>query len=493
MSSASRSAEQRSVHQDFVARIRYANTLPPPPNPPKLLDIPNVGLASGQYTAPGFASRLAREQPLNIEADAELGMPLDLVGMPGIFDGDESSIQPPSQEPTIHPHDLALLRPLQTLGKPKVSNPNVSFLRHTLYISSERQKAHNDGGSLRATNPAPLKRPLKRSSPEPDKGSPAYVKRKIDQSFATAEKYLQDKSQVKHPSKRNLKVVDAWPLIPDGPESLPDAGAYVTVKFTNNPVPPSKIYDKRLLATLFRPTEPTAAEEEAQRAAAVAYERDPEHNPKPFTCASYDVYLPDTTETATRFKQRFDIENPSRDDDSLYTASKEGKPSFPLKHLRGYETVQEHELDQMNKYDEELLLAFNDDETIDQKAVHYYPVIQRNILKPQRTKRIARQIGYADEDEVDIPDWLYASIDEADERLLRFQESYKQDLFHFPPIDEGDDTGGEAGPVGDTRATRRDEDAESGADADGFEDAAQGDGEKGADEEVDAEGDEDDD
>ena len=33
---------------------------------------------------------MAREQPLNIEADAELGMPLDLVGMPGVFDGDES-------------------------------------------------------------------------------------------------------------------------------------------------------------------------------------------------------------------------------------------------------------------------------------------------------------------------------------------------------------------------------------------------------------------
>lgn len=77
------------IHQDFIARIRFSNALPPPPNPPKLLDIPNTGLASGQYTNPGFASRLAREQPLNIEADAELGMPLDLVGMPGVFDGDE--------------------------------------------------------------------------------------------------------------------------------------------------------------------------------------------------------------------------------------------------------------------------------------------------------------------------------------------------------------------------------------------------------------------
>jgi hypothetical protein len=88
MSSAPRSGE-RMIHQDFIARIRFSNALPPPPHPPKLLDIPNTGLASGQYTTPGFASRLAREQPLNIEADAELGMPLDLVGMPGVFDGDE--------------------------------------------------------------------------------------------------------------------------------------------------------------------------------------------------------------------------------------------------------------------------------------------------------------------------------------------------------------------------------------------------------------------
>jgi Paf1 len=90
------SSSQRMIHQDYIARIRYSNALPPPPNPPKLLDIPNTGLASGQYTTPGFASRLARDQPLNIEADAELGMPLDLVGMPGIFDGDESCKSCPS-------------------------------------------------------------------------------------------------------------------------------------------------------------------------------------------------------------------------------------------------------------------------------------------------------------------------------------------------------------------------------------------------------------
>ena len=99
-SSAPRNGE-RMIHQDFIARIRYSNALPPPPNPPKLLNIANIGLQSGQYTNPGFASRLARDQPLNIEADAELGMPLDLVGMPNIFEGDESC------EPTQKPQEIS--------------------------------------------------------------------------------------------------------------------------------------------------------------------------------------------------------------------------------------------------------------------------------------------------------------------------------------------------------------------------------------------------
>lgn len=80
--------QERVIHQDYIVRQRYSNALPPPPGAPKLLDIPNEGLA--RYASPAFASRLARQQPLNIEADAFLGMPIDLVGMPGIFDGDES-------------------------------------------------------------------------------------------------------------------------------------------------------------------------------------------------------------------------------------------------------------------------------------------------------------------------------------------------------------------------------------------------------------------
>ena len=84
----SRQDREPVVHQDYITRQRYSNALPPPPMPPKLLDIPMDALKL--CTSPGFASNLARQEPLNIEADAFLGMPIDLVGMPGIFDGDES-------------------------------------------------------------------------------------------------------------------------------------------------------------------------------------------------------------------------------------------------------------------------------------------------------------------------------------------------------------------------------------------------------------------
>lgn len=79
---------ERAYHQDYICRIRHENSLPPPSIPPKFLDIPIDGL--DYYASPAFASRLHRSQPINIEADAELGMPIDLVGMPGVFDGDES-------------------------------------------------------------------------------------------------------------------------------------------------------------------------------------------------------------------------------------------------------------------------------------------------------------------------------------------------------------------------------------------------------------------
>ncbi|KAI0406712.1 RNA polymerase II-associated [Xylaria palmicola] len=480
MASSRGAGEHRPVHQDYITRVRYSNALPPPPNPPKLLDIPNTGLTSGQYTAPGFASRLAREQPLNIEADAELGMHLDLIGMPAIFDGDESSIQASSQTPSInslHPQDRVLLRPLQTLGKPKPADSAVSFLRRTEYISSVTTKTKHEAGPLRSLNTTPLKRPTKRPSPEPDKDSPAHVKRKIDQSFSIAATNLKDKSRVRHPTKRHLKLVESYPLVPDL-DAFPDYGGYFTIKFTNNPVPASGVYDKRLLNAVVKPGTLPEDVETAYKLAKQAHERDPTNNPKPTNPQTYNYFLSDSLETSDKFSRRFDMLNPDHDDDSLYTSqNSEGQGCFQFRFVRTYETKDEVELDNSTKYDEELLLAFNNDDMLDQRAVYYSPVMHRVVMRPQRSKTIHRNAGLTDDFE-EIPDRLAVTVNDFDEKTRTTMDKWKSDPYKDPFENEQAD-----GEEGAEEAEQR-EDAVNGH---GEEEGA---ARQDSDEDQDAEGDE---
>ncbi|KAF6843752.1 RNA polymerase II-associated protein 1-like protein [Colletotrichum musicola] len=424
-SSAPRSGE-RMIHQDFIARIRYSNALPPPPNPPKLLDIPNTGLASGQYTTPGFASRLAREQPLNIEVDAELGMPLDLVGMPGIFDGDESSIQAPSHPPPVHPHDRPLLRPLSTLGRAKSNaEASVSFLRRTEYISSVMPRKGAAAATGAFINPK-LKRPEKRRSPEPDKDSPAAIRRKIEKSFESAERFANNPSRQRHPTKPTLQLVQSYPILPDH-DAFPDSGAYVTVKLLTNPVASSNKYDRRLLSGMLRPIERSPEENEAYQAALEAHERDPVRIPKPVNLMDYSFFLPATATTAENFRAKFDPENPDHDDDSLYThKTQTSEACFQFSRLRAYETTKEVELDHSTKYDEELILAFNEEPSATkQKAVYYYPVIQRTTIRPQRAKNIARTLSQVEDEGQFVTDMEMTVVDPKGvtlETMKRFRE-----------------------------------------------------------------------
>lgn len=417
MSTAPRSGE-RVIHQDFIARIRYSNALPPPPIPPKLLDIPNTGLASGQYTTPGFASRLAREQPLNIEADAELGMPLDLVGMPGVFDGDESSIQTPLNAPPVHPHDKLLLRPIAALGKRKATEATgVSFLRRTEYISNLASKKIEGSGQPFLQKAKPRKRP------EAAADDPLVIKRKIDRGFELAEEELKNPKRIKHPSKRNLELVEATPLFPDL-EAFPDSGAYVTIKFATNPVPTSDTYDTRLLSAMFRPIDRTETETAEYEAALEAHRIEPEKYPKPENLMNYDFFLGQTKRSADHFRKMYDVDNPNRDDLNLYTESADVGGCFKFNRIRAYETATETELDHPTKYENEILLAYNDVEKFPkQKGVYYYPVLQKSTIRPQRRKNIARTIGFQEEEA--IIERMDVTVQDPTENVLDHMSRYK--------------------------------------------------------------------
>ena len=310
----------------------------------------------------------------------------------------------------------------------------MSFLRRTEYISSVQVKRPT-GDSIflkkSASIGGTLKRPEKRkASPEPDKGTPAWIKRRIEKSFEAAERSLSNRVMVKHPSKRNLKVVDSFPLLPDL-DAFPDSGAYVTVKFSTNPLPNNdpNIYDARLMSGIFKPIERSALEEQAYEAMQAAYERDPEHNPKPTNMMSYDLFLARDADTGAKFRQKFDVDNALHDDDTLYTAS-EANGCFPFPRVRAYETSQETEMDHDNKYDNEVILAFRDeapgrDDDAAQKGVFYYPVMQRSTIRNRRTKNIARTTGIVDEEEQHY-DELHVRVDEPSDalraELLRFKE-----------------------------------------------------------------------
>ncbi|MCJ1298619.1 hypothetical protein MMC08_001409 [Hypocenomyce scalaris] len=443
---------ERVYHQDYIARIRYNNSLPPPPGAPKLLNIPTDGLA--HYTSAAFASRLAREQPLNIEADAEMGMPIDLVGMPGIFDGDESSIQAPLHPPPVHPRDKALLRPLASLGKPKFAASGVSFLRRTEYISSEQGRSRVDPNkNLAKSGTVRKKKPVDAS-----KDDPINVLRSVLKGFDIAHpedayKGPDNASDIrgdvptpaetdawnnpKHPSKPALKLLDSYPVLPDL-DAFTDANGYVVAKFATAPTHATDSYDSRMEVGLLHPLDldpEVAAELEAKR---IAHEVDPVKNPPPgHPPYNYEFFLPDDATTAENVKKMFDVDDPDNDDASLYTYDDKDarQQCFRYSRLRTYETGLQS--GNAEKPYNEVALALHDPELADQmahanldgskvpsddrleKAAYYYPILQKMQLKPRRSKNIA-QLGMArrnDDEEaegVDVVDLVIGEPNEAE-------------------------------------------------------------------------------
>ncbi|KAF2761063.1 Paf1-domain-containing protein [Pseudovirgaria hyperparasitica] len=425
---------ERVYHQDYIARVRYSNALPPPPNPPKLLDIPNTGLSSGQYTSAAYASRLAREQPLNIEADAELGMPIDLVGLPGVFDGDETVIQSMDRPPAPHPHDRPLLRPLSTLGKSSSATQGVSFLRRTEYITS--------AGSARHDIPKEFMRPRqvkKRRHTDSHSDDPISIIRAIYKGFDLAypnEAYTGPDSTEKirgaeispeersawkfpvHPSKPDVKVVDSYPILPDM-DAFADAPGYSVMKFVSAPVDKQDKYDRRLDTCVFRPlVDPVRQQEyEAQRAI------DPSAAPPKF---DYELYLPQS-ESVGNIKRKFNVLDPGNNDDDLYDEQTRNTdtPHFRFDKVRTYETFQHSETSGL--YSEHVAVALHDAPagSKKQKAAYIYPILNRTIIRPRRK---VNRPGPSEEQE-DSADVIQLTVRDLDEEEVNERERILQEKY----------------------------------------------------------------
>lgn len=73
---------------DLLVRVRYSNPLPPPPFPPKLINIPTH---PSRYARFDYTSKLADETPFPMIVDAELGMPIDLSKFDELWDFDDTT------------------------------------------------------------------------------------------------------------------------------------------------------------------------------------------------------------------------------------------------------------------------------------------------------------------------------------------------------------------------------------------------------------------
>ncbi|KAI9689938.1 MAG: hypothetical protein M1822_009820 [Bathelium mastoideum] len=445
---------ERVYHQDYIARIRYSNALPPPPNPPKLLDIPNTGLAGAQYTSAGFASRLAREQPLNIEADAELGMPIDLVGLPGIFDGDESSIQSLDHPPPIHPHDKPLLRPVTALGKGSSLTTAASFLRRSEYTSSDSRSRFDSSTSkdlLRLRNDHKRAR---RS--DVNKDDSMNILRNVIKGFnvahprdayrgqdsgnnirgAEVERIETDAwNNPRHPTNPNLRLLDSYPIVPDL-EGLPETGSYLVTKFHTNPVAQTDTYDERLDVGIFKPNDESEEDKERMQAAQAAHEVDPSV-PLPVPTYTYDYFLPKSTASVRGIKRKVNPFDPEHESDGLYDAVRnDGERCFHYDRVRGYETFQQ--TGNVNEeYKDTVLVALHDpkmgagaggDDRELQKAAYYYPVLAKMFIRPRRAPNRLGLPGRQMEKSEDQVDAIEATIREPTEEENTNRQAMKEIL-----------------------------------------------------------------
>ena len=457
MSTQSARSGERGYHQDYIARIRYENALPPPPGAPKLLNIPAEGLS--YYTSSAFGSRLAKQQPINIETDAELGMPVDLVGMPGIFDGDESgkkttfltlracyshldfiAIQAPLAIPPVHPKDKNLLRPLSELGKPKFSASGHSFLRRTEYISSEakaRAEANaNVAKSLTKSTNQRSRKPIDVSKEDPmnilryvvkgfDIANPDDIYKGPDntsniQGAIPTRAELDAWKNPQHPTKNHLQLLDSYPIKPDL-DALPDSGAYMITKLVGNPTNRTDAHDVRLDTGLIFLVEKPSGED------------------------SYEFYLPKDVEDAHDIKRQFDTTDPGRDDPSLRKSTNtKGVPSNRYNFHRTYDIqrqlitvdqpykevalvlydpdIEERQITQSNGHDQ------SSDATA--KAAYYYPVNTKTQLKPRRNKALA-QLGLASqksEEAADKPDAWNLVVRDPDEEETGRRAAHRAEL-----------------------------------------------------------------
>lgn len=374
--------------------IRYRNDLPPPPMPPKLLEIDTGGLQ--QYLDPGFAASIAKREEPNIEADAEGGMPIDVIGMYGYFDGDESSIMAPDVAPPLDPDDEALmLTPEQLKAGGAVTGSN--FLRKTQYMTA---------GSARATDPSTA--PPQRVKPRPKpqvlaRDDKENIIRNIRKGFDLA--YSNSKSSDPsaapisqaerqawekpiHPTNKNLRPVSFHPVLPDFDANTAIGNSWNLLRFDKPPLPalksgPHPTRDNRLDAAFLvasaHPEKITAWEKQKK-----AHDDDPKNFDDPGNKPTvWSLLLPNGQASAPLIRRVMNSRDPEHDFDGHMSRVAEPDESdhnrlkIPFDRTRFYANTTSQDKD-FGLHPRQVVLSLTT--TSGAPSAQYYPIAQANKL-----------------------------------------------------------------------------------------------------------------
>lgn len=398
--------DSKQFKQDLVVSIRYRNDLPPPPMPPKLLDIDTGGLA--QYLTTGYASGLAKREDPNIEVDAEGGMPIDMIGVPGYFLGDESAIMAPEVTPVLDPADHALLLTLDQL-KSQGAHDNVSFLRKTQYMTASQLSVTTNP----FIKPAPTKsKPTPKAASTPvTRDNKDNIKRHIQKGFDIAypESVPYNPPEAKanpispperdawknpvHPDNPRLKPVGFYPLIPDVEAVTDVGGSWYALKFDKAPLPLYKGRKDDRLDVALLGASPYLEKHADWLAKKTAYESNKDlyddPGPEPYV---WSLYTPKQHDVSSRIQQIFDDSNPSKDDPNLINRlleeSADDTLRLPFERNRTYRNVVQTSLGQTDAMAISLVDAdkLPSDSRLRKQgqAAYYYPIIERLRLKADR-------------------------------------------------------------------------------------------------------------
>ncbi|CCC68836.1 hypothetical protein NCAS_0B07520 [Naumovozyma castellii] len=238
-----------SKKQEYIAKIKYQNNLPPPLLPPKLLTYsfnPAEAVDSPQLLTSLYTK--TNVTPL-IKLNNDLGMPLDLIQIPGLLNNNDTKLLYGFDNINLHPEDRVLLRDPRVDRLTKTDISKVNFLRRTEYVSSTiASQQRND--DFNANN----KRKLKELEMEQNETlSASQVVQKVENTFDSMTSEANDLTKLVHPIKKKLKAVKTWNLLPD---TASMDQSYFTLRLVGSAALDKKERDKLALSTaIFRPVE----------------------------------------------------------------------------------------------------------------------------------------------------------------------------------------------------------------------------------------------